>query len=117
MIARRRHSAQPMCILLASCRIAPELPPTVLAFTSTETNVEGRLTRQFFSDCCRATSAWTTLAAGFFGGMMRRRRELWVKTKLPHLGAHSIKLSTWAEVVGAGVPGLESGLGHWSYRP
>jgi hypothetical protein len=43
---------------------------TAFAFTSTETSDAGRLTRQFLSDGCRATSAWTTLPAGFFGGMM-----------------------------------------------
>ena len=48
---------------------------TVFAFTSTETSEDGRLTRQFLSDCCRATSAWTTLPAGFLGGMMARVEE------------------------------------------
>src|SRR5690242_4593285 len=44
---------------------------TALALTSTETRAAGRLTRQFFSDGCRATSACTTLPAGFLGGMVR----------------------------------------------
>lgn len=43
---------------------------TVLALTSTETSDGGRLTRQFLSDCWTAISAWTTLPAGFLGGMV-----------------------------------------------
>lgn len=41
---------------------------TVFALTSTETSDEGRLTRQFFRDCCSTISACTTWPAGFFGG-------------------------------------------------
>lgn len=48
---------------------------TVLAFTSTETSDDGKLTRQFFNDWCRATSAWTALPAGFLGGMVGRNVE------------------------------------------
>lgn len=43
---------------------------TVRAFSRTETSDAGRLTRQFFSDCCNAISAKTAWPAGFFGGAM-----------------------------------------------
>lgn len=42
---------------------------TVFALTSTDTSDDGKLTRQFLSDWCKTTSAWTTLPAGFFGGI------------------------------------------------
>jgi hypothetical protein len=99
--ARRRHSARPMgskqCI--ASHRF--EQAPTAFAFTSTDTSVEGRLTRQFLSDCFNATSACTTLPVGFLGGM-----AVDVKTKsrarhsygMPLVNAGAVPQ---AEVVGA----------------
>jgi hypothetical protein len=74
MRVRRRHSGLPIEVLVWS-RIAIEILLTVLAFTSTETSEDGRLTRQFFNDCCNATSAWTTFPAGFFGGMTVKREE------------------------------------------
>jgi hypothetical protein len=66
---RRRHSARPMGSKQCVASHRSEQAPTAFAFTSTDTRVEGRLTRQFLSDCFNATSAWTTLPAGFLGGM------------------------------------------------
>lgn len=61
---------------------------TVFAFTSTETSVEGRLTRQFFNDCCSAISACTIWPVGFFSGAMMIQKKrvcgLYVKGRPAH---------------------------------
>jgi hypothetical protein len=87
---------------------------TVFALTSTETSDGGRLTRQFLSDCCRTTSAWTTLAAGFLGGIAREdggeveNAECRLRQLFPPSAA---SLSPRAEVVGAGDPQAVAGGG------
>ena len=69
MKVQRRHSGRPRGTVSTRKVVVAAKSHTVLAFTSTETSDEGKLTRQFFSDWCRETSAWTALPAGFFGGI------------------------------------------------
>lgn len=93
----------------------------MFAFTSTETSEGGRLTKQFLSDCCRATSACTVLPAGFFGGMMAGRGEckrqlLLVLLVLLSPAARSSPAITWTEVVGA-VAGPQRGGRTVANRP